>query len=297
MGNKTRQWWLIGISFFIVYIVWGSTYLTNAWGVKVVPPFLFAGTRFILAGLLLLGWSRFISPIQCTWQQFKNSVIAGFALFAVGNGFVVWALQYVDSGLTALIVSCQPLLVALMIWGLYNEKPNWRTSFGIGLGLIGMYLLIGQPNIDISFEWGLGVVMVLIGVSAWSYMAIWVPRVDLPPLVAQSAALQMIGGGVIMFIISIFLGDFGVLYTMQLTPKVIWSFIYLVLFGSIAAFSAYNYLLLNVSTTKVVTSAYVNPVVALFLGWRFNAEIVTSQSLIAAVILLIGVFFINSAKN
>ena len=297
MTNEKREFWLILLAFLIMYVVWGSTYLANAWGVKVVPPFLFSGARFLAAGFLLLGILSLFQPIRISKQQLKNTLFAGFMLFAIGNGLVVWALQYVDSGLTALLVAGQPLIVALMLWKLKNEKPNRDTWLGITLGVIGMYLLVGQPEFTGSREFFMGVFAVLAALFSWGYVSIWLPEADMPSSVLQSASWQMIMGGIIMMIVSGLLGENSNFKTEELNSTIYWAFAYLVIFGSIAAFSSFTYLLQKVSPTKVVTSAYVNPVIAVFLGWWLNDENLTGRTLVAAAILLTGVVFINRAKS
>ena len=288
---------IIILSFFVVYIVWGSTYLGNAWAVQSIPPFILAGARFVLAGIVLLGLSALFQPIQIDRAKLKNTAFAGFLLFAVGNGLVVWALQYVDSGITALIIACEPMIVALLLWLMKGKKPILLTWLGILLGLIGMGLLVGQPNFVSSSEWVWGVAGIAVAMSGWGYIAVWLPDADLPPNVLQSAAFQMIFGGLMMFLISLFLNEWAG-FDWRLIDRRAWgAFWFLTIFGSIITFPAFNYLLKNVSPTKVVTSSYVHPVIALFLGWSLNNEIIHPQSLWAAGILLTSVFLINKAKG
>jgi len=129
LNNKGREFWLIGISFFLVYVVWGSTYLANAWGVASVPPFIYAGTRFVIAGVLLYAISYSHNKNPITKIQLKNTIIAGFMLFAIGNGLVVWSLKFMDSGITSLVVAFQPLIVVFLMWLMRSQKPN-RYSCG-----------------------------------------------------------------------------------------------------------------------------------------------------------------------
>lgn len=297
MSESKHDFWLIPAAFFIVYIVWGATYLANAWGVEVVPPFLFAGSRFVIAGGILLLFTRLFQPIEFTQKQLINTIIAGFMLFAVGNGLVVWALKYIDSGITALLIALQPLIVAMMIWLQKGIRPNTGTWIGIGLGLIGMFFLVGQPVFTMNSDWLMGLAAVGLAILAWSYMSIWIPSADLPPVILQSSAFQMIFGGIMMFVISYFLEDTSGLTLSAITPKVLWSFVFLVILGSIFAFSSFQFLLKKVSPTKVVSSAYINPLVALFLGWWLNHELLSTQTLIATALLLTGVVFIIKAKE
>ncbi len=297
MPENKRDIWLIPLSFFIVYIVWGSTYLANAWGVEVVPPFLFAGWRFVVAGILLLLLTRIYSPILYTSRQLLNTFYAGFMLFAIGNGLVVWALMYIDSGITALIIAMQPLVVALMMWGIKKQRPNRTTWIGIVLGIIGMTILVGQPDFNGDANWLLGLGGILTAVLAWGYASIWLPDADLPPDVLQSSSFQMIFGGLLMLGISFLWGESTDFQLQEINSRVVWSFWFLVIFGSILAFSAFNYLLKKVSPTKVVSSAYINPLVALFLGWWLNSEHISIQSFVAIAFLLTGVVFIIRAKT
>jgi len=292
-----RKFWLIILAFFIIYIVWGSTYLANAWGIQSVPPFMFAGSRFLVAGFLLLGISRLFGPIKISKKQFQNSFIAGFFLFTVGNGLVAWSLLHIDSGIAALFVAFEPLIVALMLWRWKSQKPKPGTWIGIALGILGILLLVGQPNFVSSTSFAYGVVAIMIALVAWGYISIWIPDADLPISIMQSSALQMILGGAGLWILSVFIGEYRNVELENINTTSFWSFAYLVVFGSILAFSSFNYLLKNVSPTKVVTSAYVNPAVAVFIGWWLNNEILSSQSIIAAVVLLTGVVFITRAKS
>lgn len=288
---------LIVLSFFFVYVCWGTTYLTNAWAVEAIPPFLLSGARFVLAGLTVIGIIRLYNPIQITKIELQNAAFGGFLLFAVGNGSVVWALQYVDSGLTALIISSEPIIVAFFLWTIKGKQPILLTWLGILCGIFGMFLLVGQPQIasDASSLWGLAAIF--LAMIAWGYSTIWIPTAKLPKNVFLSAAFQMLLGGLMMLVLSIFQQEWVDLNWSLVNTKVQFSFLYLTIFGSILTFTAFNYLLLHVSPTKVVTSSYVHPVIALFCGWWLNNEIIHPQSLMATFVLLVSVFLINKAKE
>lgn len=297
MTKDKKQFWLIIFAFFILYIVWGSTYLANAWGIKSIPPFIFAGTRFLLAGGILLGMARLVGPIKITSKQIKNTAFAGLFLFTIGNGMVAWSLQYLDSGIAALFVAFEPLIVAMMLWQMKSVKPKLETWIGIFLGIGGMLLLVGQPNFVTSNTFLYSVIAILVALFSWGYISIWIPDADLPNSIMQSAAFQMIFGGLGLLILSLIFGETKNLHIENFTNTAFWSFAYLVVFGSILAFSSFNYLLRKVSPTKVVTSAYVNPVVALLVGWWLNNEVLSNQSVVAASILLLGVVFITRSKS
>lgn len=277
----------------MIYVVWGSTYLANAWGVMHVPPFIYAGSRFVVAGGLLLAITFKQNKEPITKLQIKNTFIAGFMLFAIGNGLVVWALKFVDSGMTSLIVSFQPLVVVFLMWIMRNQKPNLYSWIGVFIGLYGMFLLSEQPEFISDPEWLMGVAGIFVALLAWGFSLIWMKDADLPESIFQSSALQMIFGGVMMFIISLFLGEWTGFEINAVPPIAIWCLLYLIVLGSVVTFTAFNYLVKKVSADKVSTSAFVNPVIALFLGAWLNAEVISSQSVWAAALLLTGVLFIN----
>jgi len=297
MSNNQKNYLFVPIAFFIVYVVWGTTYLANAWAVKEVPPLLLAGVRFFVAGSLLLLITSFFQPFDLTWAKFKNVLFAGLLLFGIGNGLVVWALQYVESGIIALVIAFEPLIVAMMLWQMKKEKPQLNTWIGIFLGMLGMILLVGQPQFVSSWEWMVGLIFTIIAMFAWGYISIWIPSADLPKSVFQSAAFQMLLGGSILLTSSLVVGDFYSTEWSKLSNRTIGAWIYLIIFGSILAFSSFNYLLLKVSPTKVAASAYVHPVIAMTLGWYLNNENFSKQSLLAAAVLLTGVYFINKEKS
>lgn len=297
MLDYDRKTWLIIISFIIIYFVWGSTYLANAWGVASVPPFLLAGTRFLIAGVILLGISRFFGPIKATSKQLKNSAIIGFMLFAIGNGLAVWSLKYIESGISAVVISLQPLIVAIMMWIFNSKKPKPATWAGIALGILGMILLVGQPKFitDPSALWGFS--GLIIALFSWGYMAIWMPEADLPESMLTRTALQMLFGSIALLILSPIIGEWTGFDIETVPARAYWALLYLIVFGSLLAMTAFNFLLANVSPTKVVTNTYVNPIIAVFLGWWLNNEEITMQTIFAAVLLLLGVFFIIQARR
>lgn len=284
-------------AFLIIYFVWGSTYLANQWAIADIPPFLLGGIRFIISGALLYGYCILTGKKSPTRIQVQNTFFAGLFLFAIGNGFVVWALQYVDSGIAALVVAFEPLIVVLMMWKMKNEKPTLNIWSGIILGIIGMGLLIGQPKFINDVNWLWGLFAIFAAIIAWGYISIWMTDANLPDSSLQSAALQMFFGGILMLIMGLASGEYSLFDYQRIGPKSFWSLGYLIIFGSIMAFTAFNFLLKNVSPTKIVTSTYINPVVALILGYYLNKEGISGQSLMAASLLIIGVVLINWKKK
>jgi drug/metabolite transporter (DMT)-like permease len=288
---------LIILAFIAIYVIWGSTYLFNKIAVTALPPFFLASIRFILAGLLIMIIAKFLKfNISITKKQFVNSLIAGFLFLVYGNGVFVWALKYVDSGFAALLASTQPLFVLLLL-RLIDRKPMQKESIiGISLGLIGMYLLVSQKEIATAEGSILGVFMIFTCVLSWSYGSIFVSKADLPKNFFVSTGYQMLTAGTILFIGSLIFKETWV-SPFDWSHEVVLSMLFLVFFGGIVAFTSFNYLLKSVSTEKVATSAYLNPIIAMLLGWYVLNESLSTLSIIASVVLLTGVYFINSRKR
>ena len=288
---------LVVLAFFSIYIIWGSTYLWNKIAVAEMAPLFLASQRFIVAGLLIMIVAKVMKfSLRITKKQLLNSAIAGFLFLVYGNGVFVWALKYVDSGFAALLASTQPLFVLFLLRLIDNKKMQRQSIIGVCLGLFGMYLLVSQKDITTSEGSLLGIFMILTCVLSWSYGSVFVSKADLPKNFFVSTGYQMLSAGVLLLISSLLFKETWV-SPLDLSFKVQLSMLLLILFGGIVAFTAFNYLLKVVSTEKVATSAYVNPIVALFLGWYVLDEKLTIQSIIASGILLTGVYFITSRKR
>lgn len=278
-------------------MIWGSTYLLNKIVVTEVSPLLLASIRFLCAGLLIVIIAKFLKlSLKVSKNQLKNSVIAGFLFLVYGNGMFVWALKYVDSGFAALIAATQPLFVIFLMRLLHGTKIQFKSMIGVVLGIVGMYLLVSQDELVLTKDSIIGIFMIFSCVISWSYASIFVSRADLPDSFFVSTGYQMLSAGALLILASLLLGETW-LNPSQWSGKAQGSMVLLILFGSIVAFTAFNYLLKVVSTEKVSTSAYVNPVIALLLGWYVLDEHISVRSLVAAFILLTGVYFINTKKK
>lgn len=288
---------LIGLAFFAIYIIWGSTYLFNKVAVTELSPFYLASIRFFIAGFLMIALSFVLKKnILISKEEFKNTAISSFFFLIYGNGVFVWALRYVDSGFGALIASTQPLFVLLLL-RLMDRKPFQKKSLiGVALGVFGMYLLVSQKELIMSENTLLGVFMMVTCVLSWSYGSVFVSKAVLPKNFMITTGYQMIIAGFVLLAMSLSFHEEW-LMPINWSNKVIGSLVFLILFGGIIAFTSFNFLLKNVSPEKVSTSAYVNPVIALFLGWYFLKEQLTTQSIVASGILLTGVYFITTRKR
>ncbi len=297
MNTTKKNTPLIVLAFFSIYVIWGSTYLLNKIAVAELPPFMLASIRFIIAGMLIFILCAILGiPLRISKKQFINTIIAGFLFLAFGNGVVVWALKYVDSGLAALEISAQPLIVLLLMLLLQGKKIQPMSVVGVVFGVIGIYLLVSQKQVISQENSLLGMVMIFLCMLSWAYGSLFVGKADLPKNYLVNTGYQMFTGGVLLLVSSLAFNE-------QWSSPLVWSskvqfaMVLLVIFGSIVAFTAFNYLLRVVSPEKVATSTYVNPIIALALGWYFLDEHISLQSIIATIVLLTGVYFINTKKK
>lgn len=294
--HKDRTFFLIVLAFLAIYFIWGSTYLFNRIVVREIPPFQLSGYRFIFASAIIFCMvflSKRKKPI--TRIQIRNAGIAGILFLTLGNGGVVWALQYVDSGMTALLVSAQPLVLILLLRIHEKKKISYQSWIGVFLGIAGIYLLSNQNALIETKMQVIGLFVIFLCLIAWGYGSMFVSKADMPASSFENSAYQMIIGGFSMILVSFLLGEPRTHWS-TLSELTIYSMIFLVLFGSILAFTSFNFLLRHVSPEKVSTNTYVNPIVALFLGWIVLSEIITLQSIMATCILLTGVYFIHKGK-
>ncbi|PWG04390.1 DMT family transporter [Polaribacter aquimarinus] len=288
---------LIILAFFAIYVIWGSTYLFNKIAVTELPPFFLASIRFFTAGCMMI-LIAFLTKVnlKISRKEFKNICITAFFFLVYGNSVFVWSLQFVDSGFGSLIASTNPLFVLIMM-RIIDRKPMQKKSMiGVILGILGMILLITQEELVTTQNTLIGILVMLTCVISWSYGSLFVAKATLPKNFLVSTGYQMIFGSLFLAIVS-FAFQENWSSPLNWTTNVQVSMIILIIFGGIIAFTAFNFLLKRVSPEKVSTSAYVNPVIALFMGWYFLDENLSAQSIIASVILLTGVYFITSRKR
>lgn len=294
----TKEQWLIILAFAITYFVWGSTYLANKWAIDTLPPFGMCGVRFLIAGALLYGLSFLRGDkTRPTRRQWVNAGYMGFMFLTLGVGIIVWAQQWMDTSMAALMVSFQPLIVMLIMWGVFRNRPPGKAFFGAGISIVGMALLIGQPQLVAGRNETIALFAVLFSICVWALGMTLNPRLDLGKNNFRSTAMQMLIGGALAASYSLLVGEWKGWSAEAISLKSIFSLSYLIIFGAIVAFSAFNFLMKTVSPEKAATGTYVNPVVAMLLGALLNNETVTLQSVIAGAILITGVYFINSSRS
>ena len=206
--GKTSNTTLIVLAFFAVYVIWGSTYLLNKIAVTELPPFMLASIRFITAGVLIFVICKFMGiSIAVTKRQLKNCIIVGFLFLTFGNGVVVWALKYMDSGFAALEISAQPLVVLLLMRLLEGKKIQAMSVVGVVLGVIGIYLLVSQKELISDEHSILGMIMIFLCMISWGYGSLFVAKADLPPNYFVNTGYQMLTGGIMLLISSLAFGE------------------------------------------------------------------------------------------
>lgn len=285
------------MAFISVYIIWGSGYLLNKIAIQELDPLMLASVRFLTSGVIIFLISVLLKfSLKISKKQLINTIIAGFLFLSFGNGILVWALLYVDSSFAALEISAQPLIILILMRIIYGKKIKQMSIIGVILGFIGIYLLVSQQQILQQENSILGIAMIFLCMVSWALGSLFVAKADLPKNFFVNTGYQMITGGITLLISSLLINERWS-WPNDWNLKTQYSLVLLIFFASIIAFTSFNYLLKVVSPEKVATTTYVNPIVALFLGWYFLNENITNQSLIASVILLTGVYFINTKKK
>ncbi len=287
-------------AFFAVYVFWGSTYLAIKYAIETLPPFLMAGSRFALAGSILLLWARLSKDYETpTLQHWRTSFIVGTLLLLGGNGGVVLAQHYIPSSLAALLVATEPLWIVLLSWlWLKRGRPNWRVAVGLLLGFAGVWLLISGRATTGAFAGGagqwIGIVAVLFAALSWATGSIYGLRASVPKSSLLTAGMQMLAGSVSLLLVGLIRGEWSTFDPAAVSTASLIGVVYLIVFGSLIGFTAYSWLLKNARPSMVATYAYVNPVIAVILGWLIAGEAMTGQMLIGASVVVGSVMLITS---
>lgn len=293
---------LLIAAFAAIYLIWGSTYLVILYAIDTMPPFLMAGCRFLIAGGVLFLWARLTKASMPNLVQWRNAAIVGALLLLCGNGLVVWAEQYITSSIAALLITTEPVWVVLLVWRLTGVRPSLRTASGLLLGVAGMIVLVGTNALagiaETHSMMGIaGMGAVVLGTVAWATGSVFASRAALPPSPLMTTSMQMLSGGALQILVGTLLGEWARADVSRITLSSWAAFAYLIVFGSIVAFTAYSWLTRVASMNQVSTYAYVNPVIAVFLGWAIAGEPLTLQTLLAAVMLVTSVAIIISAPE
>ncbi len=281
------------MAFAAVYLIWGSTYLAIRWVIETMPPFLMAAVRFITAGIILLAIVCYKNPERPTWRHWRSASVIGGLLLLGGNGGVVWAEQFVPSGMAALLIASVPLWMVLLDW-IWNKKkpPHSAVFIGIALGFLGVGFLVYPHSNGMSLN-PKGAVIVLLAAISWSIGSIYSRRADLPRSTFLATAMEMICGGTLLLIAGFMNGEMSMLKINLFSARSVWALAYLAVFGSLIALTAYVWLLRVVPAANVATYAFVNPIVAVFLGWALAHEHLQGHTFIAAILIIGAVFLVT----
>lgn len=293
---KTKTW----VALLALYIVWGSTYLAIRFAVETIPPFMHASIRFLISGAILFLWRRAAGDAVPTTSNWKSTAIVGTLLLLGGNGLVSLAEKNIPSGIAALVISTSPFwLVLFESMRAGGTKPNWQSILGLVIGFSGVFLLIGPTEITGSGQElnTASVVMLLIAPFLWSLGSIYARGADMPKSTLMSTGMQMLTGSVSLFIVSVLTGELSGFSFGEVSTLSWWGLLYLITFGSLVGFVSYGWLLHNAPVSLTSTYAYVNPVVAVFLGWLLANEDLNARIGIASAIIIGSVIFINITRQ
>ncbi|MET3290766.1 UNVERIFIED_CONTAM: drug/metabolite transporter (DMT)-like permease [Brevibacillus sp. OAP136] len=296
---KSSKYSVIIIALLSVYLFWGGTYLGIKVAVETMPPFIMAGFRFFVAGCVLYAIAHAQGHSRPSLTEWKNAGIVGALLLLGGNGAVAWAEQKVPSAIASLLVATVPLWILLFqSVGTNRLKPSKGVIAGMGLGFLGIAVLVLQPGGTGTRAMDtLGILALLLGSISWSAGSLFSRRATLPASPLMSTALQMIGGGILLAIASFFLDDWSSFHISAISLRSYLALAYLIVFGSIIAYTAYIWLLKNAEPTWVSTYAFVNPVVAVFLGWFAANEQLAPRAWVAAAIIIAAVVIITLFRS
>ena len=286
------------LAFAAVYIIWGSTYLGIRFAIETLPPFLMAGARFSLAGAIMFAWAKFHGDKGgWSWAQWRRALLVGTLLLLFGNGGVTWAERYIASGLVALLVATEPVWVVVLNWAISHQRPNWKVLLGVLIGLVGVGLLVGgglNQGGDVSAMSLVGAAGVLLAAFGWATGSVYASRRPISTTTSLASGMQMISGGALLLLLGLVTGDFQRFDFARVSWTSLIAFFYLAIFGALVGFTAYGWLLRNVSTARAATYAYVNPAVAVFLGWLLASEPLTLRMLVAAAVIVGSVALITT---
>jgi drug/metabolite transporter (DMT)-like permease len=280
----------------LVYLVWGSTYLGIAVAIETLPPLLMAGARFLIAGAILYSLALTLGERKAgpDRRQWRAALATGTLLLAAGNGGVSWAQQTVPSGIAALVIASIPLWIVVLDRLLFGARLTWPVTLGVTVGFAGVAILI-DPRGSSAVDAAGGLVLLLAAVG-WATGTLFSRGQQLTVAPLLGAGMQMLCGGAVLVAAGIVTGELGRLNLEQMSARSLTALAYLVVFGSIVAFSAYTWLLRNARTSLVATYAYVNPVVAVALGASILGEAIDTRTLLAGAVVLVAVALIVSAQ-
>jgi len=296
-GHASRA--QIVAAFASIYVIWGSTYLAIRYAVETIPPFIMGGIRFLISGAMLYLWARSRGAPKPTRLHWRNAIIAGGFLLLGGNGAVVWAEQFVPSGLTALLVSILPFWLVIIEWiRPPRRRPSAAVLVGLVLGFVGIIVLVGPSDVGGHGDvMPLGALVLILGSLSWAIGSFWSRDAQLPESGLLTTGMEMVGGGVLLLVVGTLAGEFSRLDIHGISNASAFGLLYLITFGSMLGFTSYIWLLDKVSPARLGTYAYVNPIVAVLLGWAIAGERLSIRTGVAAAIVICAVALITTARS
>jgi len=326
LGSQKPSPLAIGLALLILYVVWGSTYLAIRVSVKTFPPLLMGATRFALAGAILLVFLQAVRGVRLSLRQCIDNAIGGFFMLLAGNGLVCWAVEEIPSGVATLVVALNPLFFvaaeSLMgAWGAYKQSkvqenlgmgqasspyaafidhlPKGWTQLGLVVGFLGLCILVAPSFLEPSqAQWSLARILALVGAClCWTIGSMYIRHVRQAADPMDGAGVQMLAGSVFLFVASYMLGEWSGFTWAQVAPEAWWAWTYLVLAGSLVGYTSFVWLMKHASPTLVSTYGYINPMIAVFLGWWVLGEQVGPRMLIASATIIAGVVMISWSKR
>jgi drug/metabolite transporter (DMT)-like permease len=285
----------LALAFAAIYIVWGSTYLAIRYAVETIPPLVTAGIRHSIAGVIMLAWAwaRGFRPTRANWIA---GAVLGALFFLIGHGTLHWAEQYVGSGLAALLIATEPMFILVLAWSLRQQKISLISALGLGLGVLGVALLAGA-ELTVKSSSLLGLLAVLAGSLSWSAGVAISPKLKLPSDALGRTALPTLCGAAMLLIAAGLTGEFHATHWANISLKSILGLAYLIVFGSIVAFTSYTWLLQRCPPALVATHTYANPVVAVFLGWLLASEPLTMRVVLASTAILAAIVLVRRGER
>ena len=299
MESRRPPTWQILLAFSIIYFVWGSTFLAIRVGVREVPPLLLAGLRFLIAGLVLYAWMRLKGTPSPTLRQWAGASSLALLIFVFDYGSLFWAEQRVPSGIAAVMLAMIPVFMALgEIIVLRTQRLTWRLGIALLVGMAGVAVLVGRfTNSSTGAVDPLGAAALLLAGLTWSIAASLTRKVPLPESKVMSSGAQMLAGGILLMIAAALFGEFRRFHAQSVSRAAWLALAYLIVAGSIAGFTAYVWLLHHESPTKVGTYAYVNPVVAVLVGYFLGGESIGPRTIVGTLLVLVSVVVITTTPK
>ena len=286
--------WKVLLAFGIIYFVWGSTFLAIRVGVREVPPFFLAGMRFLIAGFALYAWLRVRGTPSPTKREWGSATLLAVLIFVLDYGLLFWAEQKVPSGIAAVMMATTPTLPGPVF---LRDQLEGKLALGLVGGMAGVAVLVSHPaNFGDAPIDPIGATALMISAISWSIASALTRKLPLPSAKAMSSGAQMLAGGVLLMITAVALGEFRGFHLQAVSAKAWLSLAYLIVAGSIVGFTAYVWLLHHESPTKVGTYAYVNPIVAVIVGYLLGGEALGGRTVAGTALVLVSVVVITTAK-